>query len=229
MKRILLLIMATCAAGATVVQGQNHLIAGAFNNGNFDADTAGGPPAVWDLAPSGGSISVSSAYALSGSNSLVIDSTGAGAWSAPNAFQLFPATPGTEFTLTGSMLLSSAITDASFGVLKIEFKNSLGANLEPASISIGQLDGAGQAWVGAISNIVNNTTATEFWVDAEVQAVAPPGTVEVGFYLLNVNAGAAPGPIYFDSITAIPEPSTYALIGGLFALGIVIYRRRMKA
>lgn len=48
----------------------------------------------------------------------------------------------------------------------------------------------------------------------EVDAVGPPSLVA---YIDNV------------SITAIPEPGTYALIGGLLALGVVGVRRRLHA
>ncbi len=230
MKKLLLSLTVAGALAAVSAQGQT-LIGSGINNGDFEMDAVGAAPAVWGEAASGGSIMVSSAYAQSGSNSLVIDSTGAGAWASPNAYQLFPAAPGDAFNLSGYMLLPTGapITDASFGVLKIEFKDSGGANLEPASIGPGILDGAGQPFVGAISNRVDNTTTTGDWIHAEVGAVAPAGTVEVGFFLLNVNQGDAPSPIHFDSVTAIPEPATIALIGGLLALGLVLYRRRKRA
>jgi hypothetical protein len=35
--------------------------------------------------------------------------------------------------------------------------------------------------------------------------------------------------IYANGIAVVPEPSTYALIGGLLALGLVVIRRRMRA
>jgi hypothetical protein len=51
--------------------------------------------------------------------------------------------------------------------------------------------------------------------------------VEFGFRVRgNILSGTDPIGGAFASVTAVPEPSTYALIGGLLALGIVRYRRR---
>lgn len=136
--------------------------------------------------------------------------------------------------MTGSMLANWAGGETFWGVIKIEFKDSGGNNIEPKSVSIGSVDGSGNPWVGAISGLLTpGTAAAESWLDEEVQAVAPAGTVAVNFYLLNVNpGGAAPaaGNVYFDNITAtqVPEPSTFALLGGLAALGVVMYRRRRQ-
>ena len=226
----LLTILATTGLLVTAAQGQT-LING-LNNGDFDGDTVGGAASVWQEALSGASAVVSSAYAESGSNSLLLDSTGAGAWASPNLFQMFPASEGDIFNLTGSML-GDMTSQTNWGILKIEFKDTNGINLAPASVSIGSVDGAGQSYVGAISALFDSDSPVNTWVLEAVEATAPAGTVEVGFYLLNVNPGsAAPGagPIYFDSIVAtqVPEPATIALLGGMVALGFVLYNRRKR-
>jgi len=48
------------------------------------------------------------------------------------------------------------------------------------------------------------------------------------FYISGTDDGAAQNNLYFNnlSVSAIPEPSTYAALCGLIGLGLVIYRRK---
>lgn len=198
-------------------------------NGGFELAAAPGVPTGWSLNPAGGTLKTSSAYAHSGLQSLAIDSTGAGAWSVPNLFQSFSASAGQEFNLSGYMLTPTAITDASFGLFKMEFLNSANVILAPASVSIG--GNAGGPFFGAESTpFLNNASPVGQWIFSQTQAIAPVGAVTVNFYALNVNQGIAPGPMYFDDVAAyvvgVPEPSSLALVGLGFASLVGLRRRK---
>lgn len=182
-------------------------------DGSFEADAAPATPVAWTLNLSGGTAQTATAYAQSGAQSLVIDSTGAGAWSSPNVYQTFPASPGDEFNFKGYMLRSAAITDASFGLLKMEFRDAGNAILAPASASIGAIN-IPFPGVESTPFLNNGSVAVDTWLFTELQGVAPAGTATVQFYLLNVNQGIAPGPMYFDNITAtkiVVPPSTASI------------------
>lgn len=201
-------------------------MAALLTNGGFESATAPGAPTAWTLNLSGGSAATSTAYARSGSQSLVIDSTGAGAWNSPNAFQEFAVAPGDEFNFRGWMLRSGSITDASFGVLKIEFRDIANGQVLPTVPP-----SIGVPLFGGIESrpVLNNANAlVDTWLFSEAQAIAPPTAVKVQFYVLNVNQGVAPGPMYFDDISAtlIPEPSALALTG--LGLACLVGRRRRK-
>lgn len=203
----------TALACAALLAVAATSIAQPLVNGSFQADAPPTAPSGWTLNPSGGTIETSAAYAQSGNQSLVIDSTGAGAWSSPNVYQSFPASAGQEFYFKGYMLRSAAITDASFGLLKIEFKNAGGGIILPASASIGAIN---NSFPGIESTpFLNNANVTAGnWLLTEARGVAPANTASVQFYLLNVNQGVAPGPMYFDNITAteiVVPPSTAAI------------------
>lgn len=62
--------------------------------------------------------------------------------------------------------------------------------------------------------------------DLSANAVSlPAGNITaVGAYLANLGGSAT----RFDDFTVVPEPSTYAALLGLLALGLVAYRRRAK-
>lgn len=168
-------------------------------NPGFESGTTG-----WNLNLSGGTASASTAYAHGGVDSLVINSTGVGDWASPNASQRFPASSGDVFNVRGYMLnpTGSPITGSSFGLFKIEFRDSGGTPLLPASIDMGS--SAGSPYFGAESTpFLNAGSATDTWIFSEVQAEAPAGTVEVGFVLLNVNQPGNPGTMYFDDIQAM--------------------------
>jgi beta-glucanase (GH16 family) len=158
--------------------------------------------AEWTQNLSDGTAGNSALYARTGSNSLVIDSTGAGDWASPNLSQTFTASPGEEFNLQGWMLAPpGGIPGGSFGLLKIEFTDGGGGALDPASISIG--GSATAPFFGAESTpFLNSGSATETWIFTETQAVAPVGTAFVRFVVLNVNQPGNPGPMYFDDILA---------------------------
>ncbi|NDV61210.1 family 16 glycosylhydrolase [Puniceicoccales bacterium CK1056] len=174
-------------------------------NPGFEVTQAGSGLNLWDMVPSGGNVVVTDAYAYpnTGLKSLLIDSTGAGDWASPNASQSFTATAGEEFNFKGYMYSHTGVSGASFGLLKIEFRNSLGDLLDPgvSGVSIGSA--AASPFFGAESNVfLNNASPAATWILTEVQAVAPPGTATVGFYLLNVNEPGATQLMYFDDIKA---------------------------
>lgn len=188
-------------------------IAQPLGDGNFEADAAPAALVTWTNNLSGGTALYSTAYAQSGAQSLVIDSTGAGAWSSPNVYQTFPASPGDEFNFKGYMLRSAAIGDASFGLLKMEFRDAGNAILAPASASIGTIN-VPFPGVESTPFLNNGSVAVDTWLFTELQGVAPAGAATVQFYLLNVNQGIAPGPMYFDNVTAtkiVVPPSTASI------------------
>jgi len=176
-----------------------------LTNAGFETGSTG-----WNLSLGGGSASDSTAYARSGADSLLIDSTGAGDWSSPNASQSFSASAGDVFNMQGYMLnpAGDSITGSSFGLFKIEFRDSGGTLLDPASIDTGTA--AGSPWYGAESTPrLNAASATDTWIFSEAQAEAPTGTVEARFVILNVNEPGNLGPMYFDDIHAelLGEPN----------------------
>jgi len=196
--------------GAPPVFGTNKLV-----NPGFETNTSG-----WTVTASGGTVAGSTAYARSGSRSLLIDSTGAGAWSSPQATQTFPASPGNEFNFKGYMLQPTGkpITDGSFGVLKIVFKDAGGNDLLPASASVGQINAS---FPGVESlPFLNSASPKGSWVLTEAQGVAPAGTTSVTFFLLNVNQAVSPSGMHWDDIQAnlvgapvLPVTVSAALVG----------------
>ena len=176
-----------------------------LSNPEFESGTTD-----WDTSLSGGTAEASAAYARTDSHSLVINSDGAGDWASPNLSQSFTAAEGDVFNLQGYMLNPSAdpISGSSFGLFKIEFRDSTGNVLDPAAIEKGSA--ANAPYYGAESTpSLNASSATDSWIFSEVQAEAPAGTATVGFYLLNVNQPDNTGPIYFDDIqaTLIGDPT----------------------
>ena len=125
--------------GDTVLGGSSTLTpptpgTNLLENSGFEGGTDG-----WDLSLSGGTAWGSSSYDHSGGYSVKIDSTGAGDWASPNLSQSFLASPGDVFNMQGYMLnpAANAISGGSFGLFKIEFLNSSGGVLDPASVDVG--------------------------------------------------------------------------------------------
>jgi hypothetical protein len=166
-------------------------------NPGFESGTDG-----WNVNANGGTIGGATAYAKSGSQSLLIDSTGAGAWTSPQATQTFPAEEGDEFNFKGHILQPSddPILDGSFGLLKIVFKDANGTDLLPASASIGLIN-ADFPGIESLP-VLNSASPKGSWVSSEAQGIAPAGTTSVTFFLLNVNQSTSPSGIHWDDMEA---------------------------
>ena len=89
----------------------------------------------------------------------------------------------------------------SFGLAKIVFFDIDGKELVPASASIGVINT--QFPVIESEPFLNSASPVNTWVFSEAQGVAPAGTVEVAFLLLNVDFAGGENPIWFDDAQAI--------------------------
>ena len=223
MKKNRILINSACVA-VFAFAAASTAMANVLLNSGFESDT---PPTLSAWTPNyggGGTIQTTTAYAQSGTKSLLIDSTGAGQWWSPNVQQTFAASAGQEWNMKGYMLTAS-IPNASFGLFKIVFQNAANVDLLPASASIG---GINNAFPGVESTpFLNSGSAQNTWLFSEAQGIAPVGTDHVVLFALNVNQN--PSVMYFDNISAsvvvVPEPSTFAL-AGLALASLVTFRRR---
>ncbi|HSH09076.1 MAG TPA: PEP-CTERM sorting domain-containing protein [Oceanipulchritudo sp.] len=96
-------------------------------------------------------------------------------------------------------------------------------------------------WVGEIT-LDSFASSTTEWVTVSGSYTADLATLDQGVpYETGIRidptdgawvGGGTGGFYYVDdftlTVTAVPEPATFALLGGMGALGMVLYRRRMK-
>ncbi len=86
-----------------------------------------------------------------------------------------------------------------------------------------------EAWAGnAIlgnSGDINAPGAFADWTTFTFDWAVPAGTEKMIF----VPLWGANSLVGYDNVGVVPEPSTFALLGGLAALGVVMYRRRKQA
>jgi hypothetical protein len=124
-------------------------------------------------------------------------------------FQIQQLTPGQEYDLSfyGARQFTNANTQTRYSV----FDDSSYTNLL-GSVTVTHGDGGSNGNitdVGTISGLIGPSNANNiFYVQFE-----------------GVNTSTA-GYINAMSITAVPEPSTYALLAGVLALGLIVLRRR---
>jgi hypothetical protein len=167
------------------------LVNGGFETGDFTGWDVNGDNVVG--APVAG--------AHSGTSAARLTVTGGGNVAAIR--QIFAASPGDEVNFSAWILTEAPLpAGPSFGLAKIVFEDAAGNDLEPASVSIGQLGPAENPGIESLP-FVDATTPVDTWVFSEAQGVAPEGTVRVRFLLLNVDFAGGENPIWFDDAQAI--------------------------
>lgn len=168
-------------------------------NPGFESDAFGTLTTGWLTNNTGNKTTYD--YPRTGLKSLLIDSTGAGTWSSPNAYQQFPASAGEIFKLSGYMRRTNTLVGTSFGLFKMEFRDAGGVILNPALITIGTAAGA-PFYGGESTPFLNNASPINQWVFSQTEAVAPVNTASVYFYALNVNSSVNNNLMFFDDVSA---------------------------
>lgn len=218
---------------ALVAFGSAHAQNAFLPNAGFE--TADGTPGDNVLASNWFTFAESGTFAAAldgsvsfgGSNSFRFDNqTSAGAFQGIVAFggngfvtngsvgaiaEFMPTSAGTPITFSGKILESATAfsgtgklqlewADSSFNVFQRDFTSFTGAQINPSS-----------------------------WSTFSLTQAAPVGASYVKFVVVDdAIGGAGTGSFYVDSVAAIPEPSSIAMmaIGGFALMGLVVRRKK---
>jgi len=134
-------------------------------------------------------------------------------WNPQGAYQIVPGTAGDTYTLSAWALDTQTPDYATPVLMQLGFYN---ASFTQIGTSAGNFE-AGPA------------TINTWYQEPATVAVAPAGTAYVYSYLMYMDSDSAGQGMYYDdaSLTAVPEPSSLALVGmGLASLCYVIRRRK---
>ena len=113
--------------------------------------------------------------------------------------------------------------------------NPVGEDTSQLNMSLGYWNGSSYVNLGSVNQ--NNTITDAGWTQTSftVDGATILGAGAVGENILirlqnNIASSTASSTTYVDSLTltAVPEPSTFALLGGLGALVLVVCRRLRK-
>jgi len=181
-------------------------------NGGFETGDFTG----WTINAGDNTVGAPGAGARSGAFAAQLTQTGGGG--VPEIRQTFAANPGDEINLSAWMLTEAALPEgASFGLVKIVFQDSAGNDLLPESASIGVIN---TDFPGIESQpFLNSASPVDTWVFSEAQGVAPAGTTQVAFLLLNVDFAGGENPIWFDDAQASKATGESELDNGDFETG----------
>ena len=177
----------------TVDGGTNILANPDFENGidGWEDIFAGDSPFVLGSPPFGVTEGIQAVEFGSGGNETLALS------------QSMPASPGDEFRMTADMLTVFGLPEGdTFGLAKIVFRDAAGTDLDPESVSDGQFGPEAAPGVDSQPFLTSESTIG-VWLPTVAQGVAPEGTVEVLFLLLNVDFAGGSNSIWFDNATAM--------------------------
>jgi hypothetical protein len=203
MKKTTILLFLACLATGSA-PAQNLLV-----NGDFNDPASGAAPTSWTPFTSGGwaNHENNAPVTYDGSYYIVAGQGGTG----NNGFdQVIGATGGIQYTLS---VLSGADTWwLPYGQMSLTFRDAGNAVL-------------GQAMAGTVDPAVygQNYDIAHPWKSYSLDATAPAGTTQVQVEFMTTGTGS----VWFENamLTAVPEPSTVALVSTSAAL-LVSYRRR---
>lgn len=166
------------------------------------------------------------AYAQEGTQALKLFGNWSSAWNASGAFQNVTAGAGQNWTFSGFGFDPSAdaVTggNQNLALLKIVWfdgPNGTGTALQPLA-GPGAIFGSNP---GIESGQLNASTPLDAWQPLSAGGEAPAGTQSVQLLVIFLQPNYEGGSLWFDNLTAVPEPGSLALLG--FG-GLALLRRR---